>query len=305
MKESGIWEKFFSVKISPLKTHKIVSICGLKLKFRCDGNRKALEKLRATIRENSVLIVETNTCHYEVIPGYAKYFSELGYNVDVAVYDGGQLDFLCEAVPTVRGFTLGEKDMDKLLGAAPIRAYHYILFSSAIKYVDGVEVNSPKMPLVTSYYHNIAADQKKMIFVQHHMEETLKAFHVTGHHILIARHGLGVGKENTEHAANVVYHQRNSGFFCRFQQTFCQTCCQLIQRFVNARLRDFIQTGETSSHRNRVTGKRTRLIDRTGRGQRIHYITTTTECAYRHSTADDFAEAGEIRFHTVIILCAS
>lgn len=170
MKESGIWEKFFSVKISPLKTHKIVSICGLKLKFRCDGNRKALEKLRATIRENSVLIVETNTCHYEVIPGYAKYFSELGYNVDVAVYDGGQLDFLCEAVPTVRVFTLGEKDMDKLLGAAPIRAYHYILFSSAIKYVDGVEVNSPKMPLVTSYYHNIAADQKKMIFVQHHME---------------------------------------------------------------------------------------------------------------------------------------
>ena len=112
MKESGIWEKFFSVKISPLKTHKIVSICGLKLKFRCDGNRKALEKLRATIRENSVLIVETNTCHYEVIPGYAKYFSELGYNVDVAVYDGGQLDFLCEAVPTVRVFTLGEKDMD-------------------------------------------------------------------------------------------------------------------------------------------------------------------------------------------------
>ena len=137
------------------------------------------------------------------------------------------------------------------------------------------------------------------------MEETLKAFHVTGHHILIARHGLGVGKENTEHAANVVYHQRNSGFFCRFPQTFCQTCCQLIQRLVNARLCDFIQTGETSSHRNRVTGKRTRLIDRTGRGQRIHYITTTTECAYRHSTADDFAEAGEIRFHTVIILCAS
>lgn len=170
MKESSIWEKFFSVKISPMKTHKIVSICGLKLKFRCDGNRKALEKLRATIRENSVLIVETNTCHYEVIPGYAKYFSELGYNVDVAVYDGGQLDFLCEAVPTVMVFTLGEKDMDKLLGAAPIRAYHYILFSSAIKYVDGVEVNSPKMPLVTSYYHNIAADQKKMIFVQHHME---------------------------------------------------------------------------------------------------------------------------------------
>ena len=124
------------------------------------------------------------------------------------------------------------------------------------------------------------------------MEETLKAFHVTGHHILIARHGLGVGKENTEHAANVVNDQRNSGFFCHFQQTFCQTCCQLIQRFVNARLRDFIQTGETRCHRNRVTGKRTRLIDRTRRGQRIHYITTTTECAYRHSTADDFAEAG-------------
>lgn len=170
MKENGIWEKFFSVKISPLRTHKIIRICGLKLKFRCDGNRKALEKLRATIRDNSVLIVETNNCHYEVIPGYAKYFSELGYNVDVAVYDGGQLDFLCEAVPTVRVFTLGEKNMKRLLAAEPINGYHYVLFSSAIKYIDGVEANSPEMPFVTSYYQNIAIAKDKMIFVQHHME---------------------------------------------------------------------------------------------------------------------------------------
>ena len=137
------------------------------------------------------------------------------------------------------------------------------------------------------------------------MEETLKALDVAGHHILIARHGLGVGKENTEHAANVVNDQWNSRFFCRFQQTFCQTCCQLIQRLVNARLRDFIQTGETGCHRNRVTGKRTRLVDRTGWGQRIHHITTTTECAYWHSTADDFAQAGEVWHHVVIILRAS
>lgn len=35
------------------------------------------------IRQNSVLIIEPNPWHGEIIPGFAKYFQDLGYNVDI------------------------------------------------------------------------------------------------------------------------------------------------------------------------------------------------------------------------------
>jgi hypothetical protein len=37
------------------------------------------------VRENSVLIIEANNFHGEVVPGYAQYLSKLGYNVDIIV----------------------------------------------------------------------------------------------------------------------------------------------------------------------------------------------------------------------------
>lgn len=163
-------QKIFSVETTPVKTHKVVKIFGVKFKIRCDGNRKACNRLIADIRKNCVLIVETNNCHYEVIPGYAKYFTELGYNVDIAVCGDERLDFLSDALRSVRVYNLGEKDIERLLSAAAICKYRYIVFNSAIKYVGGGAANAPEMPLVTDYYKNIAADISKMIFVQHHME---------------------------------------------------------------------------------------------------------------------------------------
>nr|VUD26170.1 Uncharacterised protein [Salmonella sp. NCTC 7297] len=41
-------------------------------------------------------------------------------------------------------------------------------------------------------------------FLQHQVEETLKAFNVARHHVLIAGYALGVGEENPEHAADMV-----------------------------------------------------------------------------------------------------
>ena len=41
--------------------------------------------LNCDIRPNSVIIFEPNRWHLECMPGYAKYFTELGYNVDVLI----------------------------------------------------------------------------------------------------------------------------------------------------------------------------------------------------------------------------
>ena len=132
----------FSVETTPVKTHKVVKIFGVKLKIRCDGNRKACNQLIADIRKNCVLIVETNNCHYEVIPGFAKYFTELGYNVDIAVCGDERLDFLSDALRSVRVYNLGEKDIERLLSAAAICKYRYVVFNSAIKYVGGGAANA-------------------------------------------------------------------------------------------------------------------------------------------------------------------
>ena len=39
----------------------------------------------STIRQNSVLLIETNNCHGEVIAGYIRYFQKLGFNIDISV----------------------------------------------------------------------------------------------------------------------------------------------------------------------------------------------------------------------------
>ena len=90
--------------------------------------------------------------------------------------------------------------------------------------------------------------------------------------------------------------------FRRVQQTFCQLGGTVGQGLMDARLSDLGQAGDTGGHGNRVTGKRARLIDRTGRCQRIHDFTTATECTYRHTAADDFAKTSQIRHDVVILL---
>lgn len=50
--------------------------------------------IKSSPRENSVLILEFNDWHHECIPGYAKYFLDLGFNVDVLLLKGSE-DCLC------------------------------------------------------------------------------------------------------------------------------------------------------------------------------------------------------------------
>lgn len=48
----------------------------------------AIKKFNKTpIRKNSVLLIETNGCHGEVISAYFKYFQDLGYNVDILMHN--------------------------------------------------------------------------------------------------------------------------------------------------------------------------------------------------------------------------
>ena len=48
------------------------------------------EYFNTTIRNNSVLFFEELTYHYECIPGFSKYFLDLGYNIDIIMTKNGK-----------------------------------------------------------------------------------------------------------------------------------------------------------------------------------------------------------------------
>ena len=73
---------------------------------------------------------------------------------------------------------------------------------------------------------------------------------------------------------------------------------------MNPRLRHFVQAGEARRHGDRVAGEGARLVDRASGRQGVHDLTAAAEGAYRHPTADDFPETGQIRLHAVISLGA-
>lgn len=59
------------------------------LKIILNFLRKNIEYFNE-IRENSVLLVETRPTHGEVLPSFAKYLLDLGYNVDIVFNNGGK-----------------------------------------------------------------------------------------------------------------------------------------------------------------------------------------------------------------------
>ncbi len=169
-KSLGRW--LFSVRNSKDKKHKELTLFGLKIKFKFHYRSKELKRIFSHRRKNSVLVVEPNTCHYEVIPGYVRYFEELGYKVDIAVREKSAAEFLRGIFPGEQVYALSKEDMDMLVADKDIRRYKWLLFTSAVKYVTGIAPNSLESPSVWDYFPKIAMDESRLIFVQHHQDRS-------------------------------------------------------------------------------------------------------------------------------------
>ena len=70
--------------------YKKITILGIKITFKKKfvmpkqliDNQKFY---KTPVRKNSVLIVEPNPYHAEILPGFVRYFQDLNYNVDIKV----------------------------------------------------------------------------------------------------------------------------------------------------------------------------------------------------------------------------
>lgn len=170
MEYTKVLKKLFSVKNSANKKHKIIPFLGIKFKVPFRYKDKKVRKLFSKIRKNSVLIVEANWCHFEVVPGYVKYFRELGYNVDLIIHQKSVCDLFQEIFPDVQIYNFDLDRMREVFASTRIKKYEYLFFTSAVKYVEGIHANSPDSPLVSDFFPKIAMDKNRRIYVQHHME---------------------------------------------------------------------------------------------------------------------------------------
>ena len=56
--------------------------------------RSFFDFFNTTIKNNTILIFEPNKYHQECIPGFSKYFLDLGYNIDILVHKSGNDCFI-------------------------------------------------------------------------------------------------------------------------------------------------------------------------------------------------------------------
>ena len=102
----------------------LIVIMYLPIYFLCKKNIKKKKNLvthngiknfiKSKIFPNSILMFELNECHYECLPGFTKYFIDLGYKVDI-IMRKGQVDSMKNFVPREKirifKYTSSKKDI--------------------------------------------------------------------------------------------------------------------------------------------------------------------------------------------------
>lgn len=123
---------------------KIVRIMGIKATFK-KKNATFSHKIKDFInikkfsdfkvRKNSVLIVEPNSYHGEILPGFVKYFQDLGFNVDLLLRHENFEDNPFINVKNINIFSLSANKIKEVLKFQKINNYEF-LFISTTSYME-------------------------------------------------------------------------------------------------------------------------------------------------------------------------
>ena len=191
-------EQIFSIKNSYDKKHKIITFFGLKLKlhkkkfleniislknidiykvltilgikFRFIRPLKQYEQeilnqyINHDISDNTVLLIEANNCHGEVLPGIAKYFLDIGYSVDVIMTES---EFDLKPFGKFDGTNINIFPMRKdiiwhFFNTNYIKAYKYIYINT--EYI-GDPITKKLIPI--SSYFKADAIKDKLVLMNH------------------------------------------------------------------------------------------------------------------------------------------
>ncbi len=166
-KISELLGRLFSVKKDNI--HLTYSFLGIKLKVNLPFNRKLYNKFKNhKIEPHTILIIEANNCHWEIIPGLVKYLNELGYNVEVLTRFEPKNIFQNNSDITC--FECNRKTFDKIFNTFDFSKYERIIYSSKRVYFKKNDMNIDGYDL-SEYFPFIAKGQKDNIYLQHHINK--------------------------------------------------------------------------------------------------------------------------------------
>ncbi len=118
------------------------------------------------VSEKTILITEANYTHSEVIPSYIKYFSELGYNIDVLLTENNLYENPFVKLDVKANFYyVSQAFYDKCILSDKIKEYEYVLFTSNQVYLRHGDISS-----VFDVYKKIQHPKKDFIVSEHHLE---------------------------------------------------------------------------------------------------------------------------------------
>lgn len=159
-------EQIFSVRNERCryKKHKVITILGLKLKFKVETKFKT-DFFNREISPNTILLVEPNyVCHRETLPGVTKYLIDLGYNVDILLSDFED-NSLCNYPYDVKIFKYTREQVASLMRNPKLSKYERVIFNSKVVYL-----NSKDWLDIHEYFDDLKSGKKQNIYVQHHID---------------------------------------------------------------------------------------------------------------------------------------
>lgn len=116
------------------------------------------------IKKNSVLLIESNNFHSETLPGIARYFIDLGYNVDILLsyYESKLAPFDRYQFKKIRIKPIQNFDIRNVLKDSRLKKYAAVFFNSD-------RVNYQKNDSY-QYFKESAIEENKKIYMLHHPE---------------------------------------------------------------------------------------------------------------------------------------
>ncbi|MDR2522142.1 MAG: hypothetical protein LBC93_00335 [Synergistaceae bacterium] len=145
--------------------------CAEKVSFFERAFRENLHACSSfDVRRNSVLVIEANNVHGAVVPGYVRYFLDLGYNVDVflrpKVYDSAPMCRLKN--DKIRVMALPITMLRQLFESGQgLNEYKKIFFTSHFIYE---WLDNGASPTIFNHFPALKKYLAKLTVVEHHFE---------------------------------------------------------------------------------------------------------------------------------------
>ncbi len=125
------------------------------------------------IKRKSVLIVEPNPYHGEILPGFVKYFQEVleGYNTDLFLRRKNITDSPFINIKNINIFTCSPLSLKYLLKQDKISRYDFVFFSTSVLWEEGYYKNT-----LLKYLGYIPKTKYGILMTEHNPKSCLEEF---------------------------------------------------------------------------------------------------------------------------------